>query len=163
MAKFAAHEKKIHGLNLAELGWGKLLTLRAGPGWVRKRAGPGAHLADAVNATTKQRRQGIEAGAPPSPARSRGKAMAPLAWRGRAGAVVAGEGSDGTSVRQGARWTAAPRLIGAPVLLQTAATGGAPPVHFKKERERDFSERMEHKRKEERRGKARTMATRPGA
>ena len=34
--------EKIHGLNLAELGWGKLLTLRAGPGWVRKRAGPGA-------------------------------------------------------------------------------------------------------------------------
>ena len=52
---------------------------------------------------------------------------------------------------------------GAPVLLRRAATRGAPPVYLKKERERDFSERMEQNGKEERRGKARAMATRPGA
>ena len=37
--------------------------------------------------------------------------MAPLAWRGRAGAVVASEGSGGTSARQGARRTATQRRI----------------------------------------------------
>ena len=84
MAKFAVHGKK-HGLNLAELGWGKLLALRAGPGWERKRAGPGA------------------AGSPRSwPARSTHRG----GERREAGDAGATGGSSGEVVedRRGAKW-----------------------------------------------------------